>query len=176
MADDNDNRSYVNDLWTHLVENVTLRCVSIVVPDDMIASTRKDQGQYEWFMWKLHKHAAQAFLDDRLDELRFVHVGNHADEACDIYEWHNVEDYIEKMLMPHSKVLFEIRSTYWREYYASVDCTEEMRTSRRERAREAALRGIDRQWRQAGLKIRLEIDSSRQSGPTLVVNRLEICT
>lgn len=128
MADDDDNRSYVNDLWTYLVENATLRCVSIVVPDDVIVSTREDQGQYEWFMWKLQKHAAQAFLDDRLDELKFVHVGNHADEGCDIYEWHNVEDYIEKMLMPHNKVLFEIRSTYWREYYASVDCTEEMRT------------------------------------------------
>lgn len=43
MADDDDNRSYVNELWTHLVTNVTFRCVSIVMPDDMIASAKKDQ-------------------------------------------------------------------------------------------------------------------------------------
>jgi hypothetical protein len=79
MADDDENRSYVNELWTHLVTNITLRCVSIAVPDDMIASAKKDQGQYEWFMWRLHKHSAQVFLDGRLDELRFVHDGQHHD-------------------------------------------------------------------------------------------------
>ena len=47
IADDDDNRSYVNELWTHLVTNITLRCVSIVVPDDIIALAKKDQGQYE---------------------------------------------------------------------------------------------------------------------------------
>lgn len=173
MADDDDNRSYVNDLWTHLIRSSTLRCVSIVMPDDMIVSAKKDQGQYECFMWKLHKYSAQAFLDDRLDELRFNHDGEHADEGFSIYEWFNVEDYIEKMLMPDNKVLFEIRSTYWREYYSSVDCAQDMGILRRERAREAALRDIDVEWRQAGLRIRLEKDSSHGSGPTLVVDRFD---
>jgi hypothetical protein len=76
--------------------------------------------------------------------------------------------------MPDNKVLFDIRSTYWREYYASVDCAQDMRISRRKRAREAALRDIDRQWRQADLRIRLETDFSHGSGPTLVVNRLRL--
>jgi hypothetical protein len=42
IADDDDNRSYVDELWAYLVTHVTLRSVSIVVPDDMIASARRD--------------------------------------------------------------------------------------------------------------------------------------
>lgn len=123
-------------------------------------------------MWKLHKHSVQAFLDGQLDELRFVHDGEHPDEGISIYEWFNVEGYIEKMLMLDNRVLFDIRSTYWREYYTSVDYAEDIRISRRKRARKAALRDIDRQWRQVDLRIRLETDLSQGSGPTLVVNRL----
>jgi hypothetical protein len=36
MADDDDNRSYINRSWNHLVTHVTLRSVNIVVPDEMI--------------------------------------------------------------------------------------------------------------------------------------------
>ena len=171
MADDDDNRSYVDELWAHLVTHVTLRSVSIVVPDDMIASAKKNQGQYEWFMWKVHERSAQAFLDGRLNELRFVHNGEHPDEETSVYEWFNVEKYIEKMLMPDNKVLYGIRSTYWKEYYASLDCAEDVRIFRRWRAREAALQEIDRQWQQAGLSIKLERDPSQGIGPILVVNR-----
>lgn len=170
MADDDENRSFANDLWAHLVTHVKLRSVSIVVPDDMITSAKKDQGQYEWFMWKLHEHSVQAFLDGRLEELRFVHNGEHPDEGISIYEWFNVEDYIEKMLMPDNKLLYGIRSTYWKEYYASVDCAEDVRIFRRRRAREAALQEIDRQWQQAGLSIKLETDLSQGTGPIIVVN------
>lgn len=113
MADDGDNRSFVDELWTHLEKNITPQTVSIIVPDDMIASARKDQGQYEWFMWKLHDHYAKALLEGQLDQLRFVHNGQHKDEGVDIYEWFNVEHYIEKLLMPNNKALLEIRSTYW---------------------------------------------------------------
>ena len=98
MADDGDNRSFVDELLTHLETNITPQCVSITVPDDMIASARKDQGQYEWFMWKLHEHYAQAFLNGQVGELRFVHYGEHPDEGINIYEWFNVEDYIERLL------------------------------------------------------------------------------
>jgi hypothetical protein len=172
MADDDDNRSYFSELWIHLNTHITLRSVSIVVPDDMITSAKKNQGQYEWFMWKLHEHSVQAFLDGRLDELRFVHNGEHPDEGTSIYEWFNVENYIEKMLMPDNKVLYGIRSTYWKEYHASIDYTEDVRIFRCRRAREAALREIDRQWQQAGLSIKLEIDPSRDGGPVLVVKAL----
>lgn len=176
MADDGDNRSFVDELWTHLETNITPQCVSITVPDDMIASARKDQGQYEWFMWKLHEHYAQAFLDGQLGELRFVHYGEHPDEGINIYEWFNVEDYIEKLLMPDNKALFEIRSAYWRRYYATIDCAKDTRIYRGRKARETVLQDIDRQWRQAGLSIRLEKNSSQGSGPTLVVNRSRYST
>jgi hypothetical protein len=169
MADDDDNRSYFNELWIHLNTHVAPRSVSIVVPDDMITSAEKNQGQYEWFMWKLHEHSVQAFLDGRLDELRFVHNGKHPDEGISIYEWFNVENYIEKLLMPDNKVLYGIRSTYWKEYNASVDYAEDVRISRCRRAREDALRKIDRQWQQAGLSIKLETDPSHDCGPVLVV-------
>jgi hypothetical protein len=172
MADDDHNRSYVNELWTHLIANTALRRVSIIVPDDMIASAKKDQGQYEWFIWKLHQHSAQAFLDGRLDELRFVHNGEHPDEGTSIYEWFNIENYIEKMLMPDNEMLHGIRSTFWREYYTSVDCTEDVKEFRRKKAREAVLEDIDRQWRQANLRINLETDLSRRCGAIVVVNRI----
>jgi hypothetical protein len=116
MADDDDNRSHVDKLWAHLATHIILRSVSIVVPDDMIASAKKNQGQYKWFMWKVHERSAQAFLDGRLNELRFVHNGEHPDEETSVYEWSNVEKYIEKMLMPDNKVMYGIRGTYWKEY------------------------------------------------------------
>jgi hypothetical protein len=131
MANNDDNRSYVDELWAHLATRITLRSVSIVVPDDMIASAEKNQGQYEWFMWKVHERSAQAFLDGRLNELRFVYNGEHPDEETSVYEWLNVEKYIEKKLMPDNKVLYSIRSTYWKEYYASLDCKEDVRIFRR---------------------------------------------
>ena len=74
--------------------------------------------------------------------------------------------------MPDNKVLYGIRSTYWKEYHESIDYTEDVRIFRCRRAREAALREIDRQWQQAGLSIKLEIDPSRDGGPVLVVEAL----
>jgi hypothetical protein len=138
----------------------------------MITSAQKNQGQCEWFMWKLHERSVQALLDYRLDELRFVHNGEHPDEGTSIYEWFNVENYIEKMLMPENEVIYDVRSTYWKEYHANVDYAEDVRIFRCRRAREAALREIDRQWQQAGLSIKLETDSSQDSGPVLVVRAL----
>ena len=42
IADDNDNRSYVNELWAYLATYITLRSISVVVLDDMIASAKKN--------------------------------------------------------------------------------------------------------------------------------------
>lgn len=172
MADDDDNISYVDNLWGYLVTHTRLRSISIAVPDDIIASAKKNQGQYEWFMWKLHKYSVHSFLTARLDELRFVHKGEHPDEGMSIYEWFNVANYIEEMLIPDNTVLFGIRSKYWNEYYASLDCPEDERAFRRRKARQAALQDIDRQWQQAGLSIKLEKDWSEGCGPVLVVKRL----
>lgn len=146
MADDDDNISYVDNLWGYLVTHTRLRSISIAVPDDIIASAKKNQGQYEWFMWKLHKYSVHSFLTARLDELRFVYKGEHPDEGMSIYEWFNVANYIEEMLIPDNTVLFGIRSKYWNEYYASLDCPEDERAFRRRKARQAALQDIDRQW------------------------------
>jgi hypothetical protein len=82
-------------------------------------------------MWKVHERSAQAFLSGRLNELRFVHNGEHPDEETSVYKWFNVEKYIEKMLIPDNRVLYGIRSTYWKEYYASLDCAEDVRIFRR---------------------------------------------
>jgi hypothetical protein len=121
MADDDNNRSCFNKLWIHSNTHVTLRSVSIVVPDDMIMSAKKNQGQSEWFTRKLHERSVQAFLHGRLNELRFVHNGEHSDEGTSIYKWFNVANYIDKMLMLDNKVLYGIGSTYWKDYHASVD-------------------------------------------------------
>jgi hypothetical protein len=76
------------------------------------------------------------------------------------------------MLIPDNKVLYGIRSTYWNEYHASIDYGEDVRISRCRRAREVALREIDRQWQLVGLSIKLETDPSRNGGPALVVKAL----
>jgi hypothetical protein len=96
-------------------------------------------------MWKVHERSAQAFLDGRLNALRFVHDGEHQDEGTSVYGWFHIERYIEKMLMPDNKVLYGIRSTYREEYYASLDRAEDVRIFRRQRARKTALQEIDRQ-------------------------------
>jgi hypothetical protein len=74
--------------------------------------------------------------------------------------------------MPDNEMLHGIRSTFWREYYTSVDCTEDVKEFRRKKAREAVLEDIDRQWRQANLRINLETDLSRRCGAIVVVNRI----
>jgi hypothetical protein len=77
-------------------------------------------------MWTVHE-----FLNGRLNELRFVHNGEHPDEGTSVDKWFNVEKYIEKMLMPDNKALYRIRSDYWKEFYASLDCAEDVRIFRR---------------------------------------------
>jgi hypothetical protein len=76
MADDDNNRFYVNGLRNHSVTHFTSNLVDIVVPDGVIASAKKNQRQHEWFMWKLHKRLVQALLDGRPDSLRPFHNRN----------------------------------------------------------------------------------------------------
>lgn len=51
VADDLGNRYHAEELSQFVIDNLRLEDVTLYVPDDLNAGTKKNEGQYEWFMW-----------------------------------------------------------------------------------------------------------------------------
>ena len=120
-ADDYDNQDYAKELGRFIVEDMGLRSITLVVPDDLNAGTDgKDNGQYEWFMWTLHKAAIEAFKQGQFFEVRFAHPKQYYKKP-NVFSFHNIENHIEEMLLGSCQALSDRRNCYWDSYYRSHD-------------------------------------------------------
>ena len=115
-ADDHDNLHYTSKLGSFLVNNPALERVTLDVPDDYEAGDESDQ--YEFFSWGLHVAMINAFKKGRFRELRFAHPRRYLQGSggLSIYEFHNVDIYIEYTLLPEHATSLDkarCRGRYW---------------------------------------------------------------
>ena len=104
-ADDCDNLEYIKEFGQCLIEaTVNTEVVTLSVPNDLTAGARGNEGQYEFRLWGLHEAVINAFKHGQFIELRFAHTENYskASPTIDVYQMHNVDKYIKRMLVGES--------------------------------------------------------------------------
>ena len=76
-----------------------------------VGTDRKDNSQYKWFMWTLHIAVIEAFKEGRFSEVRFAYPKRYQKDAS-VFIFHNVESYIEDMLLDDGQALGNRRHRY----------------------------------------------------------------
>ncbi len=99
-ADDYGNTEYIKELGQYLGQQAAhISVVTLPVPDDLIVGDSENEGQYEYRLWALHAAVIDAFVHEGFMEVRFVHPRKYAEETIDVYQMHNVCQYITPMLI-----------------------------------------------------------------------------
>lgn len=101
--DDCDNVDYAEQLGEYIVKELwNVEILTLAVPDDL-AITGKDDGQYDFFSWTLHKIAIDSLTGGRLKAVRVTHPVRYAEDTIDVYHMHNVDGHLKGMVIGEAK-------------------------------------------------------------------------
>lgn len=166
MADDMGNRMHAEELSRFVIDNLRLEDVTLSVPDDLEAGTKEDEGQYEWFMWTMHKAFVEAFREGHFHEIRFAHP-EPCTENSSVHEFYNKGPIEDVLLEEYRKRLAERKDLYWNSYYHAqrngTICGDTL---------DAVHEFECEVWRRAGYTLERDISRPGEKGTVLVVRRI----
>ena len=165
-ADDDHNRDHAEELCQFLMHDIRLEDITLAVPDDLNAGTRKNECQYDWFMWTLHKTLIKAFRGGHFHEIRLAHPAICAANFS-VYEFYNVKRIEDSLLEDYRQVQHERKMLYWERYRKAISND----TVRRDALE--ALHEFERDvWHRAGYTIDRDSGRPGEKGTVLVIRRL----
>ncbi|KAM0718349.1 hypothetical protein Q7P37_005418 [Cladosporium fusiforme] len=120
----------------------------------------------------MHEEIPVAFQGGQFDEIKFVHPGEHRRGKYSVYEWDNVSEQIEPVLLGRdNKALTDSRreSRQIKDYY-QIDppLPEELNV----RTRDTMIRRVHDEWCRAGYVLEHEFGPPDEKSAVLVLRRM----